>query len=79
MGSLGPYRFQQNVLQSIMTDTCTFWLQVHIDGHNDFAVPFLVPGYPFFRMPKDAKEKNGMMQRNDVFIMVKFDAFLVLT
>ncbi|XP_061181160.1 UPF0489 protein C5orf22 homolog [Saccostrea echinata] len=42
---------------------------IHIDGHSDMAAPFYFPGYPIFRMPKDSREINMMMQRNDVFIV----------
>ncbi|KAK3092112.1 hypothetical protein FSP39_025310 [Pinctada imbricata] len=42
---------------------------IHIDGHSDMAIPFLVQGYPFFRLPRDSKEIIKMMQRNDVFIV----------
>lgn len=45
-------------------------LQFHIDGHSDLAPPFYFPGYPSFRMPRDSREINMMIQRNDVFIVV---------
>lgn len=41
----------------------------HIDGHSDLAPPFYFPGYPSFRMPRDSREINMMIQRNDVFIV----------
>ncbi|XP_062607921.1 uncharacterized protein LOC134269733 [Saccostrea cucullata] len=50
---------------------------IHIDGHSDMASNFYLEGYPFFKWPKNPKDINIMMQRNDGFITAAAMAGLI--
>jgi hypothetical protein len=47
-----------------------FSFQIHIDGHDDMAMPSHFPDFPTFRWPKTKQDFKLLMQKNDVFIMV---------
>lgn len=52
---------------------CLLSVQFHIDGHSDAAPPYNASLLPLFRWPRDPEEIRGMMQANDVFIVVSGD------
>ena len=60
-----PFFFQRGL-------TVLFFSQVHIDAHEDAAVPEYRPHFPWFTRPKNKQQLLEMMQRNDMFITVSF-------
>ena len=54
----------------LCTQSSIFFFQIHIDGHDDMAMPSHFPDFPTFRWPKTKQDFKLLMQRNDVFIMV---------
>ena len=46
------------------------FIQIHIDGHADLAMPYNTAFFPTFRRPRTPNDIEAMMQTNDVFIMV---------
>ena len=48
--------------------------QLHIDGHSDFALPGYYNGLPVFRWPESEEDILRLMQKNDVFIIVRLSS-----
>lgn len=42
---------------------------IHIDGHDDMAIPVHFDEFPIFRWPKTKQDFKSLLQRNDVFII----------
>ena len=47
--------------------------QVHIDAHDDGALPEYLPNFPLFSRPKNKQQLKVLMQQNDRFIAVSID------